>query len=355
MINWGTAVLTPELVRNVKEALFIDGLQSLQFTAMHDVQLGIKSGKQILYFGEIDGLVGKTMAGNCSVPAHTNQMPVTDKTWQPAQWGARFDICADTMLNTAMVYAMRNKVKLTDLTDTDWADIVMSQLTKKIQQAYWRTSWFGDKTANNYNGSPAGEITNGVDKAFVNMIDGFWKQAEAQAAINPDQHINIASNEQSTTATQFSHFTPALALGIATKLRYDVDVTLRNLTNGIVLCTQSFYDKLEQNFIGTGLESMYENLVEGVRTLRVLGYNYLAVPEWDKTISTIHNNGTKLLNPHRAIYIARENLAIGTPSPLEEVESVDMWYEKKDRKVYIDMVEMTDAKIIYDNKFVIAI
>jgi hypothetical protein len=99
---------------------------------------------------------------------------------------------------------------------------------------------------------------------------------------------------------------------------------------------------------------MYANLLNGQKTLSFNGIPMIPIPIWDEFIATYENNGLKLNNPHRALFTTKEILAVGVDSE-SSFDDMDIWYEKKDRRNYIELMGKADAKLLNPAQFQLAI
>ena len=79
------------------------------------------------------------------------------------------------------------------------------------------------------------------------------------------------------------------------------------------------------------------------------GIPIMPMPEWDAVINnvTVLNGGggaAKRVDPNRALLIAKTNLLIGTEEQ-DMLSMLDVFYDKKDKKVYIDAEAYLGAAI----------
>ena len=77
------------------------------------------------------------------------------------------------------------------------------------------------------------------------------------------------------------------------------------------------------------------------------GVDIYRVVNWDETIRTYFDNGTKWNLPHRALLTTPDNIPIGTPST-EMLGSLDSFYDRKDKKNYVDAEIMVDIQLLED-------
>ena len=196
-----------------------------------------------------------------------------------------------------------------------------------------------------------GRLTAGTDAAyFHNIKAGFFKQMSAQIVTKAKQGVTITENQGESYAAQALQVNNVQ--GYLSAAYYQADVRLRG--KGSFLVTQSVYDAYEQSLAGKDLESMYKNLVDGQKTLTFHGIVLIPMPIWDEIIAAYFNNGTKLENPHRIVYTDKSILGFGMDSEKSFGET-DVWYNKDERKVKIEMKGKADAKLVNPELFTLAI
>ncbi len=222
---------------------------------------------------------------------------------------------------------------------------------------WWRFAWVVDEDATSVTDTPPGEVTAGVDINLMNMQHGLFKRAYQIIGASTDQRITIAANNEATTALQFSALTADIAKNIANNIYYNSPLEIRqNIRNDnmVALCTLSFHDKLKQYFQGKDLESMLSYLENGMEVVKVNGLSFVAVPDWDFMIKKYYDNGTKLKDPHRVLLTTKNNLLFGVPS-ISDWGEFELWYEKKDKGVYLDIEDKFDTRFGFKNQIMFAV
>jgi len=138
------------------------------------------------------------------------------------------------------------------------------------------------------------------------------------------------------------------------QLKYKAPIILRSAQSAFIVCTQSFYDAWEQWNQGKELESMYANLIDGTKVLKAFGVPLIPMPVWDEMIARYENTGTKLNNPHRALFVTKENLAVGVDGE-DSFEKMNTWYNRDTREVKTELMGKADAKLLNPAMFQLAI
>lgn len=195
-----------------------------------------------------------------------------------------------------------------------------------------------------------GVLTEGVSADYFNLLDGFWKQIETQCTANAKQKVTITENAGASYAAQ------ALGSNVLTylqKLVFGAPIELRSMTDGVIICTQSFYDAYAIQMQGKELESTYANMVNGMRTLTYNGIPLMPIPTFDKIINANFNDGAKLYKPHRALYTTKAVLALGVDGE-DSFDDVKVFFNETDEYVRIKAKGKMDAKLANPALFEVA-
>lgn len=329
-----------KVVDSIAEMVMEDTLKAPELTGIHTLYNDIVAKQEVGFIGE-GGMVGKADKG-CDPEADSWSIATRSLVWEPHTWEIFLSQCYEELENAATVYSLHTGVDIPDFTDTDYMAIVLEVLDNSISKFWWRMFWFGDLDAQNV--SDGGIITDGVDVGFYTILDGFWKQITAQAAANPSQYaVTISENEGATYADQ--ELDSSKVQEYLTKVVFGAPLKLRNLSDKFILVTQTVYDAYEQSLMDACcLESSRTALINGVEALKFKGIPVVALPIWDELILAGEDTGTKLNNPHRILFTAKSVLGIGVDS-IAKMGNLNIWYEQKDKKVYIDGMGRADAKL----------
>lgn len=349
VIDLSKFTFTAEQIRDISELMFDEVLHAPEIEELHTVYSGIVHDKEIGFIGG-GGLVGKKRQG-CNPTPQDFEIGTRKLTWQPKPWEVIIDQCATDLENTVAEYALHNGIRVHDLTDTEYAAIVLKVLGDAIKDMLYRIIWFNDTDAENV--SEGGQITDGVDIEYFNIIDGLFKQLQSASAENANILVSIPANSETTKALQLSKMDGAAAYKLLTDMYYKAPIKMRESGNMRFLVTQSIADAYQQYLTGKGIESEYKNLVEGVRSLKFLGVDVIPVPIWDVMIQSYFDQGTTFYKPHRALLAEKGNLAVGTPSD-GAIEDIDVFYDKKSRETRFEASDKLDAKILNDARLIYA-
>lgn len=310
----------------------------------------IKVDTEVGFVGE-GGLVGVKSTG-CDPQPQDFQIGTRTIKWTPEDWEILLDMCYKELEDTIASLGLNSGVRKPDLTDTDYMQVVVEALRKAMERFVWRFLWFNDKAATNV--TDGGLVKDGVDPKYFNIIDGLWKQIFAQVVVNPSQHVTITENSGASYALQ------ALDDDKVRKMLFDMTflapLELRDLPGTAIYVTQSVYDSYYRSLTDAekvAIESREEKFINGMPALKCNGYQVIAMPEWDRIIRMYFDNGTTLHLPHRALMTNVKVLGAGFDS-MEDFSNLNVWYEKKERKVYIEAMGNGDAKLLHPNLFVTA-
>jgi hypothetical protein len=339
---------TAEQVRDVNELIFEEFLKAPEINTLCTLYPNIVFDKQIGFVGE-GGLVGVAGQG-CNPTPQAFSIGTRAVTWQPKSWEILVNQCWTDLEGTAATYALKNGADRADFSDSDYYAIVVSVLSESVRKFVFRFCWFNDLSAESV--TDGGIITDGVELKYFNIADGLWKQLMTQITANPSQRVTVTENAGASYAAQ--ELSPDNAAKYLQKLKYKAPVTLRSRENAFVALTQSFYDAWEMYLQGKNLESTYVNLTDGRKVLKAYGMTLVPVPLWDEMIGRYENTGAKLNNPHRALYVQKETLAVGVDGE-DSFEKMNIWYNRDSREVKTELMGKADAKLLNPAQFQLAI
>lgn len=337
-----------EEIRAVKELVFDEVIEAPEIALLHTIHPGVVYDREVGFIGK-GSLIGVAGQGCDPQPQEWN-IGTRVMKWEPKAWEFLVEQCAKDLETTAAIYSLKTGVDYFDFTSSDYMNIVIEVLVQSVKEFIVRLVWFNDVNAKNV--AQGGQVTDGVAIKYFNIINGLFKQMEVQVTANPGQRVAISENTGANYVAQ--ELSSENVLTYLKKLVYGADLNLRKNASGIIYCTQSFYDAYTQSLQGKSLESLLVNLTDGVKTVSYSGVPLLPIPTWDIIIRSYYNNGTKLVNPHRAVYSFKDVLAVGVDSE-SSFGDMDVWYNKDSRKVKLEGMGKADAKLANPVMFQIAI
>lgn len=338
------SALTNDQKRLIQEMVIEEVLQNPDFNLIHTLYTGIRAGDRIGFAGEI-GLMGKAARG-CGAPTPDVGSSTGDSVlWTPNKWEVLLRECGADMDQSIKQWMLNFGNKTFDRTGTDYEQAIAKVLANGIIKQYWRWTWMNDKDAANYNDSPAGNITNGVDVTFFNFLDGFFKLLYDLTVSLPARRSTLAANAQATYALQESVFDAAAGYTALNLLETRADMRLRQSSDKMILCTKSVEDRYRWYLESKGQEPAYVLLTNGQSALQFRGIPLIAIPFWDEFIRAYEDNGTKYRDPHRAVLTTKANLAVGTQDT-DTFSTFNMWYDPKEKYNWTNAIGDVDVHVL---------
>lgn len=329
-----------KVIQSVSELIMEETIQGPDFNLIHTVYPGIVAHEEVGFIGE-GGLLGVKGQGCDPTPQPWN-IGTRLLEWDPTRWEFLLTACWTDLESTAAIYSLHTGVRIPDFTDTDYMNIVLEVLRQSLAKFWYRLYWFNDKDAQNV--SAGGNITDGLDLQYFNIIDGFWKRIMVQIGAVPAQHTAvITENSGATYADQA--LDPANIQGYFSKVVYGANKILRRQTDRFILVTQTVYDAYEQ-FLSDAccLESSRQTLLNGTTALTFNGIPIVPMQIWDEMIDQYENTGTKWINPHRILFTSKSVLGVGIDN-VNSFDQFNVWYDRDTRKVKIEGMGRSDAQL----------
>lgn len=338
--------------QSLSEAIYSASFENPAVGQFHTIISGVKAKQQIAILGAL-GLTGRGQT-RCDITANPGTIPMSEKFWDPAYIGDRFEQCWADLIGTFFMWGLKNGVKKPDLTDTDFANFLEDRIAESSIEAVFRLAYFGDTAAATISGG--GVYKNGTDVGYFDPINGYWKQIAAIVAANASRRTAIPHNTGVSYAAQeftAQDTTDKVATGIFQSLKYGADFKLRNADNKIIIATQSLTDQYEKELMSQNIEPSYTRVESGIDVLRYGGIDIIPFNFLDRTIRAYQDNGTKYNLPHRAILTTKDNLQIATEEE-GNFSELDAFYDKKSKLYVADFGFNLDAKVIEDHMIQVA-
>ncbi len=347
ILDLSTLTMSPEEATEVSKAILEATITGGDLSEYHEIETGIHHKTQIPFIGNL-GLIGKKITG-CDRNENPSQIPLTEKFWDPVLIGDRLAHCATDVNSLMKLFKKAKKINpdFYDRIGSEEFGLIIAKVDQALKKMNNRLVWFGDTAANNVTGG--GVISDGIDVSYFNIIDGLFKQIYAEIPTTAKNYVEISENDGADYAAQ--------------KLQADTALnTFRAMHNGIdarffeaiedgaqpeFLVTrelqQNYWDTLEKKSLSFSLAET----TDGVTKMSYRGIPVKVRHDWDSNIRSYQDNGTKLNLPHRAILTSKENIPVGTVSE-DDLNNLDSFYDKKDKKNYIDFDLKLDVKHLLD-------
>ena len=339
--------MNPEEANEVSKAIFIAAITGGDLEEFHEIETGISHKTQIPFIGNL-GLVGEKVTG-CSRSENGSSIPLTEKFWDPVLIGDRLAHCATDVNSLLKLFKKAQKINpdFYDRIDSEEFGMIIAKVAQAMKKMKNRLVWFGDEAAENVSGG--GLIKNGINVKYFNVLNGLFKQIFAEIPTTAKNYVEISKNAGADYEAQ--ELEPNTALGIFRKMYNRIDArffeAIEEGAQPVLMVTRELYQNYQDELEDKSLAFTLAETKDGVSSLSYRGIPIKVRHDWDNNIQSYQDNGTKLNLPHRAILTVKENIPVGTVST-EDLDRLESWYEKKDKKNYIDFDLMLDVKHLLD-------
>lgn len=347
-------VASPDVMQSLGSIIFAE---SVRRGLVHDHMevVPAQSGQRIPVLYPLSK-IGKP-SRKCSPEIDEANAKLTEKKWLLEEWDFKLKMCYADFEKALYNLGLNVDDQRPDMTGTPLMEVILRLVEPAVEEMTMRFAWFGDKNAKNV--TDGGSIADGVDTDFFTLVDGVWKQIAAMiTAGNGIKYTAIAANQAASTEAQMEA-AGMDAVAILSKVINEAPIALRSIETARkeVIVTDAFMAKLKTQLLAQSIatESQFSMRENGIQELKLFGLNIESQPYWDKEIAESFNNGTKLDNPYRVLYTAKDNLLFGIPQkvnengqpvPTDNFEEFNSWYNRDDRHMYIEGMGMFDVKVV---------
>ena len=302
----------------------------------HEIITGVRTGNVVPILKDVPSpdsfpFVDET---SCATTECDITQEFSDFKWDLGLIECRVPVCLRTFNENFLRFF--NVWRHTQEDEPDLNSAMIQFMTEKFNKnlllSEWRATWFGDKAS---------------ASAFYNGIDGFWTLAEAGAGANSvaiTQNAGATFALQAVTGEEVYNYLIEMYDLASLQPWFDPSSLEYRITRSMSVKLVAFLNKLGKNApmncecidpSRAVLSNVY--MLEG---LTINGIPVVTHSEFDDIInfSAELNGGGGVnarVNPNRAILTFRQNLLIGT-SETDALNSLDVWYDKTDKKVYIE-------------------
>jgi len=335
-IDVSALTLNPQEATDVAMAIVEQVFVMSELNEIHEVMTGIQMKEQIVFVDQM-GVGGEALTG-CT-PAEQEGLTLTQKYWDPALVAGRLVHCQNDLNKLLKLFQKAQKANpdYFDKIDSQELALLATAVTESIKVSINAKVWYSDLGADTF--TDGGVFTDGTNLGLFNQFDGLWKQIFADGNI---PRYTISENAGASYATQV--LAAGKGLTILKALYNNSDARLLGNPDAQFVVTRSIYDNyldsLESIENTGGFIQVTEN---GRRELFYRNIKVIMQNEWDRLQNLYQNNGTKVNLPHRAILTVKGNIPVGTLSE-DDLQTLESWYEKKDKSNYVDYAYFLDAK-----------
>jgi len=340
LVDVSGLTLNPVEVTEANKIIFEKVFTNPTIEDIHEIETGVQMKTQIVLAQRINRVLGKLSSG-CTPNTETG-FTLSQKYWDPAREDFRLEHCqADLPVLLKMFKkAQRMNPDFFDAVGSEELGVIIAAIEDAMMESLITKIWFADKSAALIANS--GVFTAGTDVARFNTFDGLFKQIFADVPTTASNYVAITQNTGASYTLQA--LPDDAALGYFKKMFNKADKRLVKDGNAELLVTASlfdnFVDTLENKTIANGFLDRAE---DGSVNIRYRGVPIKMMDIWDRTIDQYQDNGTKWNLPHRAVLTIKENIPVATYAK-EDLEKLDVFYDKYKKVNVIDAVYTIDAK-----------
>lgn len=325
-----TDLTSAEMV-NINKAIYTDVFGITDFTSAHTFIPNVRQGSVIpIVNDDADfGAYPKGDARSCAMNNGTLNEVYDAKVWDLVELNSRYAICLKSLEEDFLVFWNKQKLVLEDPTQQpewgDYVDFLTNKAVRDLKAAQWRQGYMGD-TAN--------------ASALVNGANGFFAQAEAMNGLKIDitkaglaptgEELYKALREGYEAVALEAWFDESTAI---IKMTKTMAFTIVNFLNSLSDASQYDVTILNPNAIVAGRKFSIDGL-------HIFGLKVEVHSEIDRSMSAIGE-----ANKFKAIIARKSNLLVGAPS-LDKVEQLDIFYDRKDKNIYIDVATYFGVAIV---------
>ena len=255
-------------------------------------------------------------SADCTLPV-SDGVRFSNREIEVNQMGFRIPWCRDEFENALNVHLAQEYMK-TGIESYDPSAQILSWSDRVIEDALRRDVFrifsFGDTASGSAN---------------YDQMDGYWNKIIAGAGtltqkVGTEYGATLADGEAKASFEAMIDGAP---------------IVLKQLPRGekAIYCTGSLYENYKRSLQvilnGTSPEQ-YTITVNGVDGLSIDGIAIIPVYAWDDAL-TDPNNPLSTIQPHLAVYTAKNNHAIAVDG-VQNLADVDGFYDRRDLKFYFD-------------------
>lgn len=342
---------------NIDNVVFEETVQTSDFASKHYIQTGIEHNTALLAWEQPKnwGFLKKSSSEGCSWNSCTLSSEPTKKLWSPVNYDCSLEFCWNDPQITRDFRTFWNlKCQSDPETDFDNAfyAFVVDQMTKAVNDSYWRIAYFDYKDNEN-------EDFAGIDNFFIKMLSILTDPVLAAV-----QRVTITKNSQTTIANQMNLAAadaynifkeqyrrmmvsrPYMMSKPGLKFRVTQELAMNYLwylqENKEINCCFSPTDGI------TGSKYSLENL------------NYMGIPiqieqEWTDLIKfEAGEDATVYDKPHRSLLTYDTELSVGT-CDMNAFKQMKRIYDPLKEKLHLKVKTNIDVNITFDKNFILAI
>lgn len=340
--NFTTAIanlvtnLTSADKTNIKNAIFENSFLASDITDFHDLRMDVRNGSlQPIVGRQTDlytGLKATTDEQSCSMNTGTLTTNYKTKKWSIGEYNERFPLCLKNVTEDFLVfwnlYRQRLENPLTSPDYQTYVDFLLAKVEDKLNPALWRISYLGDTSAT------------GATANLINNNNGFFVQAQAGSG----EKIKIT---QATPTGQelYGYMKQAYDWAIMQEWFNEEEFVWdvpRAVAGAIVKMLNDANDQSIYNCTCIDPHQIVGRRFFTMDTLHIFGIPVRVHSEIDHSKTAVGDT-----DKFEILLTRKGDTLIGTNNQ-EALKDFDIFYDQKDRTVYIDAMIYAGSMLLTD-------
>lgn len=289
---------------------------------------GITSKRNLTMASKMAKLI-KLSAG-CSFTAK-GEVTFSDRIIEVEEIDLQNSFCRDALADTFLEELLKKGSNSYDLSNTEVLNAVMAQLGVGLVNDIRRVFWFAKS---------------GAGSADYDMFDGFWMKA-----INDSDVIVEDTTDYETSGVLDADG----AIDILENMIVKQAAALRSLPANAkkFRVSPSFIDNYRKSLQSGAFDSAWSAMQNGIPVYRYGGIELVEETAWTENLADSDNPVASDLGDNIAVLTTRDNLIVGCDTT-SLGRDFNIWYEKKDRKMYIDGIFKLGMNYLHPELMVVA-
>lgn len=320
--------LTEASKMDYANVIFANVHEISDFASKYNVLTGIRNGARvpIIKTGNNYGALSAS-ENDCSLNECDFEDVYSNKKWVLGTYNCRLPICLETFSEDfKLFYGMYSQTLENPLQEPD-KDAFLAYITYKanqnIQGALWRTSHWGDTTSSN---------------GLISKNNGFWTEADAGDGEKIEMEVTggVMTGEQIYNELAKAY---QLAGGLDW---FDETQVIWKMSNKMARTLVTFLNTASDKSL-YNCDCIDPNKVVGARTFSIDNLTVFGIPVYAEREGDASGVAVGQDADYRALLINKSNLLVATETE-SHLDQFDIFYDKKDRKIYVDMqIELGSA------------
>lgn len=340
--NFATAIgdLVTDLVKadiaNINEAIWQETFGVGSFSQSHTMLTNRRNGQvqPILLSNDYYGAMPVADEKSCDLNECDLTPNYSAKEWCLAEYNCRLPICMRSFDEEFLVFWNMYRQGLEDPTSEPDAqaflDYIEMIVRKQVQGTQWRVGYWGDTAA--------------AGNDLINGCDGFFAQAEAGTGQKIDL---VVAGTEPTGEELYDAFKEAYEYAVQQVWGGETDVVWKTtyaVASKMVAWLNTMTDTSQYNCSCKDPDGIVAARRFNVEGLQIFGIPVEAHREVDLSATAA---GKVQIDKYKVLLARKSNLLVGTNTD-SKMEGFDMFYDKTDRKIYIDTMVRLGVMIPLD-------